>query len=330
MRAGRTAMLGLAVLSVAACGDPRRGDVQVFWTFAGQNCQQAGVNVIQIDVANEVLHPNRYFCIDPNNASLMRTGADLGPFLFGTYDLTVTGFDVDGATIFQASQSFTVNGDVNVNIDLQSVPLTVARADLSWDAETTTDAGFMLGANGAMTCDEAEVDTVRIFLDPNPDGTGGTSVGDVACNSKGALVSPLTAGTHSFAISGIRNTSGGPVLVYKTTRPPSRQFDIGLTTNVDIDADAVGSAIGSATLTWDFSAVSSSCPGNVTYTLTTPAGVPQTPVTVSCSSSVSLSNVAAGFWLVDATSGAFQAHFGFGVPNQFSPPGPSWLITFAQ
>jgi hypothetical protein len=328
MRAGRTAMVGVAALVVAACADPRRGDVRVFWTFAGQNCQQAGVNVIQIDVANELLSPNRYFCIDPNNSSLMRTGADLGPFLFGTYDLTVTGLSADGTIMFQASQSFTVRGDIDVNIDLSGVPT----ADVSWDAVNST-GGFMVGANGAMTCEEAQVDTVRIFVDPNPDGTGGTSAGDVACNTngtEGAIVAPLTPGTHSFAISGIRNTFAGPVLVYRTTRPTTAQFDVGVTKLVDVDADAVGSAIGSATLTWDFSKVGSSCPGNVTYTLATPAGVAQAPVTVSCGSTVSLQNVTAGLWLVDATSGAVKAHVVFGVPNQVSPPGPSWSIPFSQ
>jgi hypothetical protein len=329
MRAAGTAMLGLAVLSVAACGDPRRGDVQVLWTFNGQNCQQAGVNVIQIDVANEVLSPNRYFCIDPNDASLMRTGADLGPFLFGTYDLTLTGFDADGTIVFQASQSFIVRGDVSVNVDLQRVGSTVASADLSWDALNST-GGFAPGVNGAMTCDEAQVDTVRIAVDPNPDGTGGTSAGDVACNTsgvEGAVVSPLSPGAHSFAILGIRNTSGGPVIVYATTRSVSARFDTGLTTNVDVDADALAPASGSATLSWDFSGTGSTCPGNVTYTVKDPSGTVSQPVTVSCTSTVSLPNVTAGLWLVHATSGAFTTDVLFGVPNQSTA---SWSIPFSH
>ena len=323
MRAARTATLGAVALAVVACGGPSRGDVQVFWTFAGQNCQQAGVNFIQIDVANEVLTPNRYFCIDPNNASLMRTGADLGPFLFGTYDLTLTGFDVDGRILFQASQSFTVRGDVQVNVDLAA-----ATADLSWDAIKST-GGFAPGTNGAMTCDEAEVDTVQIVVDPNADGSGGTSAGTLACNTngvEGALISPLASGTHSFLIKAFRDVSGVPTLVYKTTPPVSASFQIGTTTPVDVTAELVGSGIGSATLIWG-----SGCSGTVTYTLTNPQGVAGSQQTgASCVQSIPLDNVTAGLWLVDATSGTLHAHIVFGVPNQVSPPGPSWSIPFSQ
>src|SRR5437899_13102829 len=103
MRAPMTAIAGLAAVVVAGCGDPRRGDVQVFWTFSGKTCQQAGVDVIELDVANELLTPNRFSCIDAKDGSL-RIGADLGPFLLGSYDLTVTGLDTDGLTRFQTSQ----------------------------------------------------------------------------------------------------------------------------------------------------------------------------------------------------------------------------------
>src|SRR5437868_3937553 len=205
MRAAHTAMFGLAALAFAACGDPRRGEVRVFWTFANQTCQQAGVHIVQVDIQGEVLTPNQFFCTDPHDGSL-RIGADLGAFFLGTYNLTVTGLDVDGVSVFQSSQSFTVNGDIDVNIDEQALPSTVATADVSWDALATTTEGFALGFNGAMTCAEAQVDVVRIFVD-------GTSAGDVACDTngvEGATVAPLTAGNHSFLISGIRNVSGVP------------------------------------------------------------------------------------------------------------------------
>jgi len=323
MRAAQTAMIGLAALAVTACGDPRRGDVRVFWTFSGQTCQQAAVHIVQVGIQNEVLNPNQFFCTDPHDGSL-RVGADLGPFLFGTYNLTVTGFSAEGPPAFEASQSFTVRGDIDVNIDLQAVPSTVASADVSWDALTST-GGFVLRANAPMTCDEAQVDTVRIFVDPNPDGSGGTALNDLACNTngvEGALVSPLTAGTHSFAISGIRNGT----LVYKTMHPASAQFDIGLTTNVDVDADAVGSGLGPGSLTWDFSAVGATCPGPVSYTLTDPSGAQGPALGSTCTSTISRSNVTAGLWLVDATSGTSHAHVVFGVPNQSSA---SWSIPFS-
>jgi hypothetical protein len=321
MRAPLTAMAGLAALVAlsSGCADPKRGDVQVFWTFAGQNCQQAGVNSIQIDIAGELLTPNEYFCIDPKDGS-MRVGADLGRFLFGTYDLTLTAFDADGVTRFQASQRFTVQADATVRLDLAPV----ATADVSWDALNSA-GGFALGVNGAMTCDEAQVDLVRIFLDPRPDGSGGTLVGEVPCNSKGvegAQVAPMPEGVHSFAISAIRNAAFGRTLVYQTTRPAAGNFQQGVVTLIDVDADPVGTGRGSAVLSWDFGA--GACPGPITYKLTDPTGVVRVAgASAPCGSTVPISNDLSGLWLVDATAGAMTAHVFFGVPNQSSA---SWQI----
>ena len=325
MRAPLTAMASLAALVAlsSGCADPRRGDVQVFWTFAGQNCQQAGVHSIQIDVAGEALTPNEYLCIDPKDAS-MRIGADLGRFLFGTYDLTLTALDADGGTLFQAAQSFTVQGDTAVRLDLQRV----ATADVSWDALNST-GGFALGVNGAMTCDEAQVDFVRIFLDPAPDGTGGTFVGEVACNTsgvEGAQIAPMPEGVHSFAISAIRNTAFGRTLVYQTTRPTSANFQQGVITPIDVDADLVGNGRGSAVLTWDFSP--DACPGPITYKLTDPTGTVRIAgASAPCGSSVPISNDLAGLWLVDAAAGTKTAHVLFGVPNQSAA---SWKIPLSN
>src|SRR5712691_10260680 len=339
MRAPLSAMAGLAALAAlsSGCGDPRRADVQVFWTFAGQTCQQAGVDVVQVDIANELLTPNRFFCTDPTDGSL-RVGVDLGAFLLGTYDLTLTGFDAGGAILYRSSRQFTVQGDTelhvdlqpaaagtislnwtfggltcalagvtsvrmsvdgglitdqsgsvdvacsaggvdgtsisplapgvhrvdlvgirggqpsyalqnvrvsvadradtNVQVDLQPAQPTFATADVSWDA-LASGGGFVLGTQGAMTCDEAQVDVVRVALDPNSDGTRGTVAAQVACDTngvEGAQVSPIPAGIHTFAISGIRNTLAGPTLVYQTMHPASARFELGLLSNVDVDA----------------------------------------------------------------------------------------------
>ncbi|HWE25166.1 MAG TPA: hypothetical protein VG496_14600 [Myxococcales bacterium] len=326
MRTAQIAILGLVVLGMAACGDPRRANVNVHWTFTGQNCQQAGVDVIQIDVAGESLTPNQYSCVNPSNPSDLRGGATLDSFLFGTYQLTVTGFDANQNAIFQASQTFTVQGDTDVNIDLQRLASTFATADVSWDA-LTSNGGFAPGANGAMTCGQAQVDTVRIVVDNEP-------VGDVACDTnqvEGAIVSPLTAGNHSFVISGFRNVSGTLTLVYQTTNAVSAPFQIGATTPVDVTADSVGSGLGTATLTWDFTGAGQACSGNVTYTLIDPSGTPLgPPAQAPCTQSIQLpANSAAGLWRVTASanSNAIHADVLFGVPNRSAA---SWSIPFAQ
>ncbi len=426
MRAPLTAIAGLAALAAlsSGCGDPRRADVQVFWTFAGQTCQQAGVDVVQVDIANELLTPNRFFCTDPTDGSL-RVGVDLGAFLLGTYDLTLTGFDAGGAILYRSSRQFTVQGDTELHVDLQPAaagtislnwtfggltcaqagvtsvrmsvdgglitdqsgsvdvacsaggidgtsisPLapgthridlvgvrgaqpsywlpnrqvnvvsgastsvlvdlpvvqpTFATADVSWDA-LASGGGFALGSLGAMTCAEAQVDVVQIALDPNLDGTGGIFAGEVACNTndvEGAQVSPIPAGTHTFAISGIR----GSTVVYQTLHPASARFEVGLLSNVDVDADPVGSGLGSATLSWDFGTASPVCP--VTYTLTEPSGTQRPAVNLPCGSptTVTVPNDFSGLWGIDAKAGAFQAHILFAVPNQTTA---SWIIPFSK
>ena len=214
--------------------------------------------------------------------------------------------------------------DTKVHVNLQPAQPTFATADVSWDA--LASGGFALGKLGALTCAEAQVDVVRIALDPNLDGTGGTFAGEVACDTggvEGAQVSPIPAGIHTFAISGIRNTAAGQTLVYQTKHPASARFELGLLSNVDVDADPVGSALGSAMLNWDFGGAA--CPGTVTYTLTDPSGTKKS-ATASCQG-LSLSPATSGLWGVDATAGAFQAHILFAVPNQASA---SWKIPFSR
>ena len=90
----RILILPLAI--AAACG-PRQSDVEVDWTFAGASCSQAGVASIRVDIANEVLSPNQFTCAE---ASL---GADLGVYLVGDYQITITGMDADGFITHQVT-----------------------------------------------------------------------------------------------------------------------------------------------------------------------------------------------------------------------------------
>jgi hypothetical protein len=160
-------------------------------------------------------------------------------------------------------------------------------------------------------------------LDPNTGGSGGTLLGDFACSTGGTEGTQLSvpAGTHSFAITGIR----GSTVVYQTTHPASARFELGLVSNVDVDADPVGSGLGSATLSWDFSPSTPACP--VSYTLTDPSGAKQTGSTPCGTNGVQLAGAKAGLWSVDATAGSFRAQILFGVPNQSSA---SWNIPFSK
>src|SRR6266581_8841147 len=201
MRVPLSAIAGLATAAAlsSGCGDPRRADVQVFWTFAGSNCQQAGVHVVQVDIANELLtlvNPdpglpsNQLFCISPRDGS-MRIGQDLGPFLLGTYDLTVTGFDGSGAILYQSSQQFTVREDVALHVDLQ--PAQGGSISLNWTF-------------GGLTCAQAGVTSVRMSVDGVLILDQAGSV-DVACSAggvDGTSISPLSPGIHRIDLVGVR------------------------------------------------------------------------------------------------------------------------------
>jgi len=428
MRAPLTAMAGLAAVVAlgSGCGDPARGSIQVNWTFAGQNCLAAGVHTIQVDLAQAPLTPNQFAC-DLGNGTISAGAQPQDTFLAGTYAVTISGLDANGAVIYQTTQNIvvqrgnnlfqidvqrvpggsvsldwtfggftcaqasvtsvrmsvdgvvitdqagsadvpcTANGvdgtsisplapgshridlvgirggqafyslqnvqvsvvdraDTKVQVNLQPAQPTFATADVSWDP-LASNGGFALGSLGAMTCSEAQVDVVRIFVDPNSNGSGGTFAGEVACDSsgvQGAQVSPIPAGNHTFSISGIRNTILGPTLMYQTLHPASVRFEVGLLSNVDVDADPVPPVQGSALLNWDFGGAA--CPGNVAYTLTDPTGIKQSFTATACQTAT-LSAVTSGLWSVEAFSGSFHSNVLFAVPNQSST---SWLIPFSR
>src|SRR5438132_8165688 len=94
-RMRRMLMLSLTMAAAAACGGPSRSDVVLDWTFEGKACTDAEVATIQFDIAGEVLSPNQFNCADAP------VGVDLGSFLFGDYQLTITGIDGAGVPTHQ-------------------------------------------------------------------------------------------------------------------------------------------------------------------------------------------------------------------------------------
>src|SRR5437764_4273499 len=104
----RISLLMLATSLAVACG-PLREDVEVDWTFAGRACDAQGVATIRVDIAGEVLSPNQFTCAE---ASL---GAELGTYLTGDYQVTVSGYDTQGTLIYQGTQTIQVRrGGKNV------------------------------------------------------------------------------------------------------------------------------------------------------------------------------------------------------------------------
>src|SRR4051794_18648812 len=189
-------ILILSLVAAAACG-ASQSEVEVDWTFAGASCGQAGVAFIQVDIANETLSPNQFTCAE---ASL---GANLGTYLSGDYQITVTGMDGNGFITHQTTQTIQVRaGRSNLfNIDVPLIatgPVNTGSATLSWTFD-------------GKSCAAATVDTVRILVDPDANGNGGINAGDVACSTMGtdgASVEGIDPGTHTFAIIGFRTIGG--------------------------------------------------------------------------------------------------------------------------
>src|SRR5216684_8226654 len=147
MRAPLTALAGLAAVAAlgSGCGDPARGTIRVNWTFGGQSCLAAGVHTIQIDIAHELLNPNQFSC-DLGGGAIAGGAAPEGTFLAGTYTLTISGLDADGAILYQTQQDITVQrGDNVFQIDVQrvlggSIPLNRnIRGNNSEQPEATSD-----------------------------------------------------------------------------------------------------------------------------------------------------------------------------------------------
>jgi hypothetical protein len=214
--------------------------------------------------------------------------------------------------------------DTPVPIDLTAGTPPAPIADVFWS--------FAGGVLGGMLCDEAQVDTVQLYLDPAGNGTGGRLVGEFPCTQSGVdgiSVSNLAPGNHTFAATWLRSGR----IVYQTARPAGNQFVAGLHGTVDLNVDAVGQGTGSATLQWDFSAVGGACQGTINWKLTDPTGGTQSG-TAGCATSTGLilpSPSIAGLWQIDATATAngspIHASFLFGVPNASTA---TWQIPFSK
>src|SRR5690348_481515 len=268
------------------------GSISVDWTFGGLTCAQAGVTSVRMSVDGALLL-DRLGNVDVACSANGADGTSISPLAPGAHRIDLVGIKggVPSYWLPDLEVNVTNGSDTHSPVNLPPGQPASAPADVSWDA-LASGGGFALGALGAMTCSEAQVDVVRIFLDPNPDGSGGTPFGgDVLCDVngvEGVQLPGVPAGTHSFAISGIR----GSTVVYQTTHPASARFELGLLSNVDVDADPVGSAIGTATLNWDFGSSAAACP--VAYTLTAPSGAKQTGSTPCGANAVQLAGFAAG------------------------------------
>ncbi|HUJ26806.1 MAG TPA: hypothetical protein VLW85_12355 [Myxococcales bacterium] len=209
------------------------GDVTLSWTFNGQTCAQAGITTVHVSADNQVILGTDDSPDLPCTASNSVDGATIGPFPAGEHSFDLVGLD-SGGTARYALNGFQLTVVAGQNTpgspDLMPASPTTAEADLTWT--------FSASGSAPMSCTQAGVTTVQIFLDPDANGNGGTDQGTFACHNgtvDGISLSPMPTGTHSFAILG----SAGGHLLFRTHQPASSYFAIGFISDVAVSAESL-------------------------------------------------------------------------------------------
>lgn len=211
-------------LDVAPVG-AATGKVTLHWSFGGRTCAQAGIATVHASVDNQVLTDAS------NNSDLPCTqagldGTTVDPLVPGMHNFDLVGVDSTGQaryTFFGLSVTAIAGQNVDASPDLAPGSPTTASANLTW-------------AFAGQSCAQANVDLVQIFLDPNPDGSGGAAVGTVPCTTNGvdgAAVDGLTDGSHSFAVTALRAGN----MVFRTHSPPRTLFRVGLISDLFVPAE---------------------------------------------------------------------------------------------
>jgi hypothetical protein len=296
------------------------GSVTLRWTFGGGlTCAQAGVTVVNLSIDGSVI-TDAAGNPDIPCTQAGQDAAQISPLLPGAHS-----FDLVG--LVRGVPSFVTQG---VSFDVHDLLDTNAPVDLPRGFPTAANADVFFSFAGGLHCDEAQVDNVQVFVDPDANGHGGFDPfnGVISCVDPKTGIEdakfPIAPGTHSFAILGFRGQVSTQQLVYATTQPPSALFEIGLHSEVGVDAASFGPAPrGGANLTWVFvnPPPGSFCSGG-NWSLTDPSGAvfPQSDATCAGGrGGVSLVNLRPGLWTFDGTANVggflYRSTTLFSVPN---------------
>ena len=134
------------------------GDVKFLWSFEGGTCFDVpDVKTVVVNIPGETLQNDGAYPCSIDNVP----GIVLHDFAPGTYSFTIDAFDYGDQRIFVGSGTFTVDGDVKVNIDLAAVGGATSYAYLTWNFPGNQ-------ASQHPTCSQAGVS----FVDVSIDGAG--------------------------------------------------------------------------------------------------------------------------------------------------------------
>lgn len=225
------AVLLLATGCVIGPGS-RSGDVTFTWTFQGQSCSQASVATVVIQIPGETLeNSGSYNCMSNGYPGIV-----LHNFRPGTYDFTIDAYDTHNVRLFTKNGTFTVNGDVDVTVDLATVGGGTSYAYLNWRFPANA-------ASTDPTCTQAGVTTVGVQIDSGPVNSYPCAEG---FSSPGRQTPLLAPGAHSIWIGGYDSTgyllySYSGTLTTVSGTPSFQQYTLGW-------------AVGGMVLTWQLSA----------------------------------------------------------------------------
>ena len=313
----------------AAAAPAAGGSATLRYTFNGKTCAGAGVTVVHISADGTVLQDAAGNADLPCNQAGI-DGVSISPLSAGSHVFDVAAL-VNGQVAY-ALQGISVNvvvgQDTLATPNLPAAAPTTGSADLGWS--------FVNG----MTCAQAQVDSVHVFFDPNADGTGGADAGSVPCTASGvdgAIFDGVAPGKHTVAITAVRHLTSGDFLVYLTHTPPVPElFQAGITTALDVSADAASPGLGGAALLWQFPAGGPACGGatttSIAYALTLTNTNPAKTVTgtATCggtggtgidfcwpsTSTTRCDGLPPGRWSITATTPGYAAqNVAFAVPN---------------
>lgn len=179
------------------------GDVTFAWTFAGQQCAAVPqVSSVQIIIPGEIIQNNGVFpCLVSNYPGII-----LQNFAPGDYAYTIEGLSYVGDILYRADGTFTVNGNVSVQVDLLPVGAANSYAYLMWTFPPN-------GVSQTPNCDQAGIAYVDITIDHGQVQRANCSDG---FTQPGFRTSNLPAGLHQIELLG-RDVNNFPYYRYTGT-----------------------------------------------------------------------------------------------------------------
>ena len=190
------ALLPLASGCVVFGGGGSIGDVTFTWSFQGKSCAQVpDVAKVYIQIPGETLESSGvYPCTSSGYPGIV-----LHNFLPGTYSFTIGAYDTYNTLLYTKTGSFTVDGDVAVDVDLSwAVGGMVLKWQLTDDGGVTTRTCTQAGVNNLyVNFEDLATGTMLYGLRADP-----TTWDPQSCNLTSVVYGYLPPGAYKIYVTG--------------------------------------------------------------------------------------------------------------------------------